>query len=176
MNRQLTKAVTHKDHIKGLDTAALELVEYGDYQCPSCGESYLVIKKAQQVLGKNLKFVFRNFPLAEHPDAFPAAMAAEAAALQGQFWEMYDLLYRNQLYLSYDDLLAYADQLGLDRNKFETDLQNEALASKIGADAEGGESSGVTGTPNFYINGKKYEGDWEDDALVHYLKRLLTTF
>lgn len=175
MNRQLTKAVTHKDHIKGLDTAALELVEYGDYQCPSCGESYLVIKKAQQVLGKNLKFVFRNFPLAEHPDAFAAAMAAEAAALQGQFWEMYDLLYRNQLYLSYDDLLAYADQLGLDRNKFETDLQNEALASKIGADFEGGESSGVTGTPNFYINGKKYEGDWEDDALVHYLKRLLMT-
>jgi protein-disulfide isomerase len=176
MNSQLTNAVTHKDHIKGPDTAALELVEYGDYQCPSCRESYLAIKKAQQVLGKNLKFVFRNFPLAEHPDAFPAAMAAEAAALQGQFWEMYDLLYTNQLYLNSDDLLAYADQIGLDRNKFETDLQSEALASKIEADFEGGERSGVTGTPDFYINGEKYEGDWEDDALVHYLKRLLTTF
>jgi len=175
MKSQLTKAVTHKDHIKGPDTAALELVEYGDYQCPSCGESYLMIKKAQQVLGKNLKFVFRNFPLAEHPDAFPAAMAAEAAALQHQFWEMYDLLYHNQLYLSYDDLLAYADQLGLDRDKFELDLQSEALASKIEVDFEEGESSGVTGTPNFYINGEKYEGDWESDSLIHYLKRLLMT-
>ena len=163
MNRQLTNPVTGNDHIQGPVTASLELVEYGDYQCPSCGESYLVIKKAQQALGENLKFVFRNFPLAEHPDAFPAAMAAEAAALQHQFWEMYDLLYHNQLYLSYDDLLAYADQLGLDRDKFELDLQSEALASKIEVDFEEGESSGVTGTPNFYINGEKYEGDWEDD-------------
>jgi len=170
---QLKNAVTDKDHIQGPASAPLELVEYGDFQCPTCGESYLVLKKAQQQLGKNLRFVFRNFPLTQHPDAFGAAMAAEAAGLQHKFWEMYDLLYRNQLYLGKYYLLSYAIDIGLDMDRFEKDLQSEELASKIRADFEGGERSGVTGTPNFYINRQKYDADWEGDALIRYLKRLL---
>ena len=170
---KLKNPVTGKDHIRGPETAPLELVEYGDYQCPSCGECYLVLKKVQQQLGQHLKFVFRNFPLSEHPDAFGAAMAAEAAALQHKFWEMYDLLYSNQLYLGSDDLLSYAEELGLDISKFRNDTRSEVLASKIEADFKGGEISGVTGTPNFYINGQKYDGDWEGDALIHYLRKLL---
>jgi protein-disulfide isomerase len=173
MNMQLKNAVTDKDHIQGSGTAPLELVEYGDFQCPTCGESYLVLKKVQHQLGKDLRFVFRNFPLTQHPDAFGAAMAAEAASLQHKFWEMYDLLYRNQLYLGKYYLLSYAIDIGLDIDRFENDLQSDALALKIRADLEGGEKSGVTGTPNFYINGQKYEGDWDGDALIHYLKRLL---
>jgi protein-disulfide isomerase len=173
MQTQLKNPVTVKDHVQGMATARLELVEYGDYQCPSCGESYLILKGVQQQLGKNLKFVFRNFPLAEHPDAFGAAMAAEAAGLQHKFWEMYDLLYNHQYYLSYDDLLGYAHQLGLDISSFEKDCQSEVLAAKIEAYLEGGERSGVTGTPNFYINGIKYDGDWEGDGLINHLQRLL---
>jgi len=173
MSIQLKNAVTDKDHIQGIKTAPLELVEYGDYQCPSCGESYLILKNVQQQLGKSLKFIFRNFPLAEHPDAFGAAMAAEAAALQNKFWEMHDLLYDNQLYLDSDYLLGYAKDIGLNINQFGKDLRSEALAAKIEADLEGGEQSGVTGTPNFYINGKKYDGDWDDDGLIQYLERLL---
>ncbi|MBB6113055.1 DsbA family protein [Mucilaginibacter lappiensis] len=173
MRVELQNPLTAEDHIRGPETAPLELVEYGDYQCPSCGESYLVLKRVQQQLGKQVKYIFRNFPLTEHPDAFSAAMAAEAAALQHKFWEMYDLLYSNQLYLGSNDLLGYASEIGLDINKFRRDTQSEVLASKIQADLDGGEQSGVTGTPNFYINGEKYDGDWEGDGLIHYLKRLL---
>jgi len=173
MSEQLQNSVNHQDHIRGAQKAPLELLEYGDYQCPSCGEAYFAIKQVQQELGKHVKFIFRNFPLTEHPDAFRAAMAAEAAALQHKFWEMYDLLYSNQLYRGSDDLLSYAEELGLDINNFKRDCQSEVLASKIQADFDGGEQSGVTGTPNFYINGEKYDGDWEGDSLIHYLKGLL---
>jgi protein-disulfide isomerase len=169
----LKNPVTDKDHFQGAETASLELVEYGDYQCPSCGEAYIVLKKIQQQLGKQVKFIFRNFPLTEHHEAFAAAMAAEAAALQHKFWEMYDLLYSNQLYLGSNDLISYAGEIGLNMDRFRRDIQSEVLASKIEADLEGGELSGVTGTPNFYINGEKYDGDWEDDALIHYLIGLL---
>jgi protein-disulfide isomerase len=100
-------------------------------------------------------------------------MAAEAAGLQHKFWEMYDLLYNNQLYLGSNDILGYAEQIGLDMQRFERDIRSEALASKIQADFDGGESSGVTGTPNFYINGEKYDGDWEGEGLLLHLKRLL---
>lgn len=173
MSEQLKNPVTNKDHTRGPETAPLELVEYGDYQCPSCGEAYLVLKGVQQQLGNQVKFIFRNFPLAEHPDAFGAAMAAEAAGLQHKFWEMYDLLYNNQLYLGSNDISGYAEQIGLDMQRFERDIRSEALASKIQADFDGGESSGVTGTPNFYINGEKYDGDWEGEGLLLHLKRLL---
>ena len=173
MSVLLKNPVTIKDHIQGTSTAPLELLEYGDYQCPSCGEAYLVLKNVQEQLGDQVQFIFRNFPLTEHPDAFGAAMAAEAAALQHKFWPMYNLLYSNQLYLGIDDLLAYAENIGLDIDRFRRDIRSEALVSKIQADLDGGERSGVTGTPNFYINGKKYDGDWDGGVLIQYLKRLL---
>jgi len=174
MSTQLKNTVTKRDHILGIKTAPLELLEYGDYQCSSCGDSYLAVKEALRELGKNVVFIFRNFPLTEiHPDAFDAALAAEAAALQNKFWEMYDLLYQNQANLTGQELLAYAKEIGLDMGRFEQDVQSQALSSKIEADMEGGLSSGVSGTPTFYINGEKYEGDWEGDGLARYLKNLL---
>jgi protein-disulfide isomerase len=173
MSTTLKNAVNKRDHILGNKTAPLELLEYGDYQCSSCGGSYLVVKEVLRELGKNVVFIFRNFPLTEiHPNAFDAALAAEAAGLQNKFWEMYDLLYQNQAYLSEDVLFAYANEIGLDMDRFEQDIQSQALISKIEADMEGGLSSGVSGTPTFYINGEKYEGDWEGDELARYMKTL----
>jgi protein-disulfide isomerase len=108
------------------------LVEYGDYQCSSCGQFYLVLKDTQKELGNELRFIFRNFPLtAEHPDAFKAAMAAEAAGCQNKFWEMYDLLFENQANLSDYDLLGYADDLGLNMHQFEQDMQGGSLQSSL---------------------------------------------
>ena len=174
MSTQLKNTVTKRDHILGIKTAPLELLEYGDYQCSSCGDSYLAVKEALRELGKNVVFIFRNFPLTEiHPDAFDAALAAEAAALQNKFWEMYDLLYQNQANLSGNELFAYAKEIGLNMGHFEQDVQSQALSAKIEADMEGGLRSGVSGTPTFYINGEKYEGDWEGDGLTLYLKNLL---
>jgi len=174
MSKQLKNPVNNRDHILGIKTAPLELLEYGDYQCPSCSESYLVVKKVLRQFGKNVVFIFRNFPLTEvHPDAFDAALTAEAAGLQNKFWEMYELLYQNQERLSAQELFSYARQIGLDVNRFEQDIQSQALTAKIEADIEGGIKSGVNGTPTFYINGEKYEKDWESDGLIDDLKSLI---
>lgn len=174
MSTQFKNIITKRDHILGSKTAPLALLEYGDYQCSSCGDSYLVVKEALRELGKNLVFIFRNFPLTDiHPDAFDAALAAEAAALQNKFWEMYDLLFQNQARLSGDKLFAYAKELGLDMDRFEQDVQSHALTSKIEADIDSGLSIGVSGTPSFYINGEKYEGDWKNGELIQYLNRML---
>src|SRR6266404_5482851 len=105
----LNPPVNSNDHIQGIKTAPLELVEYGDYQCPHCGHAYPIIKNIQRSLGADLKFVFRNFPLSEsHPDAFHAAVAAEAAELQQKFWDMHDIIFENQQELSVESLFLYA--------------------------------------------------------------------
>ena len=172
---QLTPPVNSKDHIQGKSTARLELVEYGDYQCPHCGHAYPIIKKLQHNLGADLKFVFRNFPLSEaHPDAFNAAVAAEAAGLQQKFWEMHDIIFENQTELDAESLFAYAKTIGLDMARFKTDLQKNTIAAKVEQDFESGIRSGVNGTPSFFINGKKYNGDWEEDVFSQYLKTQLS--
>jgi protein-disulfide isomerase len=171
---QLKPAVNSTDHIQGKNTASLELVEYGDYQCPHCGHAYPIIKNLQQSLGADLKFVFRNFPLSEiHPDAFNAAVAAEAAGLQGKFWEMHDIIFENQQELDLESLFLYAKKIGLDVKRFKNDMQKDTLANKVEQDFESGVRSGVNGTPSFFINGKKYDGDWEEDVFTEYLKRQL---
>ena len=159
---QLKPPVSNKDHIQGNKNAPLELVEYGDYQCPHCGRAYPIIKEVQQAIGDNLKFVFRNFPLSEaHPDAFKSAVAAEAAGLQKKFWEMHDIIYENQDQLSWQDLFLYAEKIGLNMAHFRIDVEKETVIAKVEDDFESGVRSGVNGTPSFFINGKKYEGDWE---------------
>ncbi|MDB5227128.1 MAG: DsbA family protein [Bacteroidota bacterium] len=171
---QLHPAVNSKDYIQGNHSASLELVEYGDYQCPYCGRAYPIIKKIQQKLGDDLKFVFRNFPLSDmHPDAFNAAIAAEAAAMQNKFWEMHDIIFENQQELDGESLFVYADSIGLDVERFKKDIQNDALVAKVEQDFESGVRSGVNGTPSFYINGEKYNGDWEEHAFTEYLKSQL---
>ena len=170
MPGRLKPPVNSKDHIQGNKNAPLELVEYGDYQCPHCGRAYPIIKAVQKAMGDNLKFVFRNFPLSDaHPDAFKAAVAAEAAALQHRFWEMHDIIYENQELLDWENLLLYAKTIGLDLARFELDIQKESVTAKVEEDFESGVRSGVNGTPSFFINGEKYEGSWEAYELTEYL-------
>jgi protein-disulfide isomerase len=171
---QLKPAVNSNDHIQGKNNAPLELVEYGDYQCPHCGRAYPIIKNLQRSFGTNLKFVFRNFPLSEaHPDAFNAAVAAEAAGLQHKFWEMHDIIFENQQALDFESLFLYAKTIGLDIERFKNDIQKNELSTKVEQDFESGVRSGVNGTPSFFINGKKYNGDWEEDVFNQYLKSQL---
>ena len=166
MSKNLKPPVDGKDNIQGGMNGVLELVEYGDYQCPHCGRAYPIIKRIQQTLGKKLRFAFRNFPLAEiHPDAMNAAVAAEAAALQDKFWQMHDMIYENQQQLDIEALFFYAKAIGLDLETFKRDIQKDELVSKVEADFESGVRSGVNGTPTFFIQGEKYEGNWEYELI-----------
>ena len=170
MPGRLKPAVNSKDHIQGNKNAPLELVEYGDYQCVHCGHAYPIIKAVQEAMGDNLKFVFRNFPLSNaHPDAFKAAVAVEAAALQHKFWEMHDIIYENQELLDWENLLLYAKSIGLDLTRFKADIKKDSVSAKIEEDFESGIRSGVNGTPTFFINGERYEGNWEANDLIEYL-------
>lgn len=171
---QLILAVNNNDQISGDANAPLELIEYGDYECPYCGRAYPIVKDIQQNLGSDLRFVFRNFPLSRiHPHAFAAAVAAEAAAKQGKFWEMHDIIFENQETLEKEDILQFAGSLGLDIPRFENDMQQQALIEKVEGDFESGIRSGVNRTPTFFINGKKFEGDWGDGQLLPYLMTVL---
>jgi len=171
---QLTPAVNSHDHIYGNLQAPIELVEYGDYECPYCGAAYPIIKDIQQKLGQQLKFAFRNFPLSKiHPHAFSAAVATEAAGLQGKFWEMHDVVFENQKTLEKENIIRLAETVGLLPERFEIDLQQKALAEKVEKDFESGLRSGVNKTPSFFINGEKYEGAWGEGQLLQYLETQL---
>jgi protein-disulfide isomerase len=161
-----------RDHIQGSPDAAVTLVEYGDYQCPYCGAAYPIIKQVQAKMGESLRFVFRNFPITTaHPDAERAAEAAEAAAGQGKFWEMHDLLYENQNNLGDEDLRAYAGRLGLDLDRFDKELAERMHAERVHDDFMSGVRSGVNGTPTFYINGVRYDEAYELPTLLAALER-----
>jgi len=166
--------VTEKDHIEGKLNASIELVEYGDYQCPYCGKAYYDVKKIQKEMGDELKFVFRNFPLINmHKYALDAAIASEIAGEMGEFWKMHDILFENQDALSDTDLIRYAGEIGLDVEKFESMFSNSKYEGKIEKELEGGLRSGVNGTPSFFVNGKKYEGDYSAKAILEYIQSLL---
>ena len=168
---KLKPAVNSSDHIQGNKNAPIELVEYGDYQCPHCGRAHPIIKSIQEKLGDNLKFVFRNFPLSEiHPNALNAAVAAEAASAQEKFWEMHDIIFENQLHLTDLDLIKYAAKIGLNIEQFETDFETPKFLERVEMDFESGVRSGVNGTPSFFVNGEKYNGDWEEEPFLSYLQ------
>jgi protein-disulfide isomerase len=170
MNGKLTPAVGKDDHIQGATDAPLVLLEYGDYQCSYCGQAYGIIKSVQKKFGEKLQFVFRNFPLNEaHPDAFNAALVAEAAAVQGKFWEMHDIIYEHQDALDLESLAGYAKEIGMDADQFERDIHGTTLSDKVEQDFEIGIRSGVNGTPSFYVNGEKFEGDWSEQGLTAFL-------
>jgi protein-disulfide isomerase len=164
----LTMPVTDdRDHIQGSAEAAVTLVEYGDYECPYCGAAYPIIKEVQARMGDRLRFVFRNFPITtSHPHAEQAAEAAEAAATQGRFWEMHDLLYENQQRLGDEDLHSYAEQLGLDVAPFDEQMAEHVHAERVHEDFISGVRSGVNGTPTFYINGARHDGSYELETLL----------
>jgi protein-disulfide isomerase len=169
----LKPEVSSKDHIQGKKNAPIELVEFGDYECPYCGQAQPMIKRIQEELGDDLKFVFRNFPLTQvHAHAFNAAIATEIAASQGMFWEMHDILFENQNALYDDDILRYADEIGLDVDRFESDFRNAAFQEKVRADFESGIRSGVNGTPSFFVNGQLYADMINEQSLLAHLKAL----
>jgi protein-disulfide isomerase len=155
------------DHIQGSLDAPFALVEYGDYQCPYCGEAHEVVKNIQERLGDRLCFVYRNFPLEEmHPHAEHAAEAAESADAQGRFWEMHDMLFENQNALEDEDLAEYAVELGLNAKRLISEVRSGAHAARIRKDYRSGEQNGVDGTPAFFVNGEPFEGEPTADDLI----------
>ena len=155
-----------QDHAQGDANAPVTLVEYGDYQCPYCGAAHPMVKQLQQRFGRDLRFVFRNFPIAElHPHAMSAAATAEFAGTRGRFWEAHDALYENQRQLGLPFYETLASGLGLPTTQLRTALESGAFEDKIRSDFTGGVRSGVNGTPSFFINGTRFDGpDFEDMA------------
>ena len=169
---QLTLPVGDRDHIQGPADAPVTLVEYGDYECPHCGRAYPIVKQVQQRMGRRLRFVFRNFPLREsHPHAQHAAEAAEAAGAQGKFWEMHDRLFERQFALDDDNLIEYAGDLGLDVERFRRELAQRAYEPRLREDFRSGVTSGVNGTPTFFINGARHDDAWDLQPLLAVLER-----
>jgi protein-disulfide isomerase len=168
---KLTLPVNHRDHIQGEDTAPVTLLEYGDYECPYCGQAYPIIKQVQKHFGPKLRFVFRNFPVSQiHPYAQHAAEAAECAATQNKFWEMHDYLYEHQQALDDKHLEKYASELALDLARFKNDMFMHVHAARVREDFLSGVRSGVNGTPTFYIDNTRYNGSWDLETLLETLR------
>jgi protein-disulfide isomerase len=163
----LKRTVDKKDWVRGPADAPVTLLEYGDFECPFCGQAFWELKRLEQAVGDRVRFVFRHFPIAQaHPHALLAAEAAEAAGAQGKFWEMHDTLFANQHALEPADLLEYADEIGLDRQRFTRDLHEHRFAPKVRRDFMEGVRSGVNGTPTFFINGERWNGPHTAEALL----------
>lgn len=159
-------------HIRGNPNAPVTLEEFGDFQCGACGSYHPEMKKIEAEYGDKLKVIFRELPLVTmHPHALLAAQAAEAAGLQGKFWEMHDKLYENQVtWTEKSDLVPvfvdYAKQIGLNADQFMKDLNGEKVAARIFQDGKRAHSFGLKGTPSFFINGQEAKGDqWKPEGL-----------
>jgi protein-disulfide isomerase len=168
----LKPPVSDSDHRAGSDGAPVTLVEYGDYECPHCGRAHPIVQEVRKRMGSRLRFVFRNFPLAEaHPHAVHAAEAAEAAAVKGKFWEMHDTLFDHQAALEDSDLVRYAKTLALDAGRLKEELAAGNHGDRVRQDFRSGVRSGVNGTPTFFINGARHDGSWDLDRLLEALER-----
>ncbi|HEV7491142.1 MAG TPA: DsbA family protein [Rhodanobacteraceae bacterium] len=169
---QLKPSVGQDDHTQGPLDAGIVLVEYGDFECPYCGEAYPELKAAQAAMGDSLCFAFRNFPLSNaHPHAERAAEFAEAAATIDRFWQMHDLLYENQQALDERSLIGYAKQLGFDNALIESALRGD-FSARVRRDFTSGMRSGVNGTPCLFVNGQRYDGPRDADTLIDLFKRM----
>jgi protein-disulfide isomerase len=156
-----------RDHILGPVTAPVTLVEYGDYECPYCAQAYLITKEIQERLGDKLRFVFRNFPVTKiRPHAYETALAAEAAAAQGKFWEMYDYLFKHGQAVTNDSLRRSAASLGLNLTRFDSEFHDRIYSNHIDEDIQSGKNSGVKSTPTFFINSELYNDAWDLDSLL----------
>jgi NhaA family Na+:H+ antiporter len=155
------------DHIAGPADAPLELIMYGDFQCPYCSASQSIVARVRKRLDGRLRFAFRHLPLHEvHPDAERAAEASEAAAAQGKFWEMHDALYVNGGRFSFEDLAEVAGRLGLDVERFRAELIDGAYAGRVERDAEGARAAGIAATPAFIVNGVHHTESFDAGSLV----------
>jgi protein-disulfide isomerase len=172
---KLKPPVSEQDHVKGDLHAPVVLVEYGDFQCPHCGHAYPIVKQIEKNYKDKLAFVFRHFPLAEiHPFAQAAAVASEAAANQGKFWQMHALIFENQQMLGLEMLLQLAESLKLDMKIFTHDFKDPKLMKKVEDQFESGILSGVNGTPSFYINGVKYEDSYDYESLTRAIDQAIS--
>jgi protein-disulfide isomerase len=160
-----------RDHIRGSEQGPVTLVEYGDYECPYCGQAEMVIRELLDSFGDDLRYVWRNLPLNDvHQNALSAAEAAEAAGGQGAFWEMNDKLLRHQDELTLADLTRYAEGLGLDVDRFSDELRRRVYAPRVAEDVATADASGVAGTPGFFINGRRHQGAYDIDTLTNAVK------
>jgi Na+/H+ antiporter NhaA len=166
-----TEVDPEEDHIRGPEDAPVTLVEYGDFECPYCGRAEPSVRELLSQHGSDVRYVFRHLPLNDvHPHAQLAAEAAEAAGAQGQFWEMHDVMLDNQNALQGRDLLRYADDLGLDVDRFIRELRRHEHVGRIARDVESAELSGVSGTPTFFINGQRHHGAYDIATLTAAVK------
>lgn len=160
---QLKILLRSDTHMTGPAKAKVNIVEFGDFQCPACGVAYSIVKQIKIEYKGKVNFAFREYPLMAHKYGYTSALAAEAAGGQGKFWEMYDKLYSNQKEWSESkDALAifvgYAKEIGIDADKFKKDVESKKYDAKIQADLRDGNALGVNATPTFFINGKMYSG------------------
>ena len=155
------------DHVDGPAEAPLELVVYGDFECPYCVAAQSIIRRVRERLGDRMRYAFRHMPIPElHPLAPKAAQAAEAAAAQDAFWPMHDRLYAARGRLAVDDLVRYAGELGLDAERVRAELTEGIHEPRVARDRESAEASGVRGTPAFFVNGEHHEGAFDAGSLV----------
>jgi protein-disulfide isomerase len=174
MATELKVPVEPSDHIQGSSDAPVILVEYGDFECPHCGHAHQIVPRVQHHFKDQLAFVYRHFPLTNiHPHAELAAEAAEAAGAQDKFWDMHDWLFENQEDLEAEAIVDAAEELDLDTERFVSDLENHTYQEKVRADFMGGVRSGVNGTPTFFINGVRHDGDFEYETLVRAINSVL---
>jgi protein-disulfide isomerase len=170
----LKPPVSDADHSDGPADAPVELVEYGDFECPHCGAAYPIVQEVQRLLGNGLRFVYRHFPLTQiHPHAEHAAESSEAAAEQDAFWEMHDMLFEHQDALGDPDLVRYAKKLELDAGRVAKGLAAGTYEPRVRRDFASGVRSGVNGTPTFFINGVRHVGPWDLDSLLLALRSSL---
>jgi protein-disulfide isomerase len=162
----------HVDHVRG-EVGAPVILEYGDYECPYSRQAFRSIERVERELSGRVRFAFRHFPLTHiHPHALAASATAEAAARQGRFWEMHDLLFHRQKALEDDDLRTYAGEIGLDLDLFEQDRNGDDVAARIARDVASGEASGVVrGTPTLFIDGVLHEGGHDTETLLAAIAR-----
>ena len=171
-------AINDNENIKGNKEAATTLIEYSDFQCPACGSYYPIVKKVSEDLGAKVRFAYRHFPLPQHKNAKLAATVAEAAGLQGKFWEMHDLIFQNQSDWSEDKNAAilfakYAQDVGLDLARFQTDVASGDIKAKIENDYKSGVKAGVDSTPSFFLNGKKITNPRNYDEFKNAIEQAL---
>jgi protein-disulfide isomerase len=153
--------------VRGAPDAPVTLIEYGDYECPYCGQAELAIRELLESFGDDLRYVWRHLPLNDvHTHAQLAAEAAEAASAQGLFWDFHDALLTHQDDLTPAGLARRADELGLDLNRFWEDIRSHEHADRIGDDVTSADASGVAGTPSFFINGKRHDGAYDIETLT----------
>lgn len=170
---RLAVAVGPDDHIRGRDDAPVTLVEYGDFECPYCGVAYPIVKALEIRYAERLRVVFRSFPLQQHPRAQAAAEAGEFAADHGMFWELHDTLFEHQHALDEAHLIAYARALGLDSDALADALRQHTYAGIVDESKQGGEDSGIPGTPAFFLNGVLFEDEPTQANLAHAIDWLL---